>query len=172
MGIIISGFAGIGKTTLQRSNVNVIDLESSDYKWIYQDEDTESMDKEKRKGVTNRVKNPLWPLNYVKDIIKKSKIYEIVLISQDKDMRDCLKENNCKYYVCFPKKECKEDFINRYKNRGNNEKFIELVSQNFENWIDALMDEENKIIMEPGEYLEDTLIRYQSIDNNIKIMRK
>ncbi len=171
MGIIISGFAGIGKTTLQKNNPSVIDLESSDYKWIYQDENTESMDKEMRKGVTNRVKNPLWPLNYVKDIIEKSNEYEIVLISQDKDKRDCLKENNCEYYVCFPKKECKQDFINRYKSRGNNEKFIELVSQNFDDWIDALMDEKNKIIMEPGEYLEDTLNRYKMINKNTFIKK-
>jgi len=37
--------------------------------------------------------------------------------------------------------------------------FIELVSQNFESWIDSLMDEENKIIMESREYLENILNR-------------
>lgn len=159
-GLIISGFAGIGKTTLEQKYSNVIDLESSDFKWIYSDENTQNMNKERRKGTTNRTQNPLWPLNYIKEIIQKSSEYDIVLISQDKDMRDCLKENGCSYIVCFPKKECKQEFIQRYIERGNNEKFISLVSSNFDTWIDALMDEDNKIIMEPSEFLEDTLNRY------------
>ena len=169
MGIIISGFAGIGKTTLQKKYKGVIDLESSDYKWIY-DDNIENIDKEQRKGVTNRKQNPLWPLNYVEDIIRKSYEYDIVLISQDLDMRNALKETSSKYYVCFPKKECKSDFIKRYKDRGNNERFINLVSENFENWIDALMSEDNKIIMDKGEYLEDTLTRYGFINNNPEIV--
>ncbi len=163
MGIIISGFAGIGKTTLQKNNKDVIDLESSDYKWIYLDNDTKSMNKEERKGATNRIQNPMWPINYVREIIKKASEYDIVLISQDLEVRECLRDNKCKYYVCFPKKECKNEYIERYKNRGNNEKFISLVSENFESWIDALMNEENKLIMEPGEYLEDTLNRYKEL---------
>jgi adenylate kinase family enzyme len=167
MGIIISGFAGIGKTTLQKNNSNVIDLESSDFKWIYQNSENESMDKEKRKGVSNRIQNPLWPLNYVNEIIKKASEYDIVLISQDLDMRNCLRNHGCMYYVCFPRKECKQEYLERYKNRGNNEKFISIVNENFENWIEALMKEDNKIIMEPGEYLEDTLIRYEMISKKI-----
>ena len=166
MGIIISGFAGIGKTTLQKKYPNVIDLESSDFKWIYDDEDTKQMDKEKRKGVANRIQNPEWPLNYVKEIMQKVNEYDIVLTSQDFDLRQCLRDNICEYYACFPTKECKEEYIKRYTDRGNNEKFITLVSQNFESWIDALMSEEKKIIMEPGEYLEDTLVRYSILSKS------
>lgn len=165
-GLIISGFAGIGKTQLQQKYENVIDLESSDFKWIYPNQDIQDMDKEQRKAIVNRVLNPSWPLNYVKEIVNKSNKYDIVLVSQSKDIRDCLKEYGCNYFVCFPKKECKQDFIQRYIARGNNAKFISRVSSNFENWIDALMDEDNKIIMEPGEFLEDTLDRYNIIRKN------
>ena len=168
-GLIISGFAGIGKTTLQQNYTNVIDLESSDFKWIYPNQDIQNMDKETRKAISTRVQNPLWPLNYVKEIVQKSQEYDIVLISQDKDMRDCLKEYGYSYMVCFPKKECKSDFIQRYIARGNNEKFISLISSNFESWIDALMDEDNKIIMAPGEFLEDTLDRYGILKKKSKV---
>lgn len=166
--MIISGFAGVGKTTLAKEYPNIVDLESSDFKWIYKNIETERIDKEKRKGTTERTPNPLWPLNYVREIINKTKTYDIILISQDKDMRDCLKENGCEYFVCFPEKECKQEFIDRYISRGNNENFITLVSNNFDNWIDALATEERKIIMQPGEYLEDTLIRYGIINQNLK----
>ena len=167
-GLIISGFAGIGKTTLAQNYPSVIDLESSDFKWIYSDEATEGMDKEQRKGTTQRTQNPLWPLNYVKEIITQSQTHDIVLISQDKDMRDCLRENDCEYYACFPTKECKEDFIHRYIARGNPQAFISLVTINFDNWVDALESEDKKIIMQPGEFLEDTLIRYGLINPTLK----
>lgn len=172
-GLVISGFAGIGKSTLQERYTNVIDLESSDFKWIYLDEETEKMDKESRKGVSNRIKNPIWPLNYVREIIKKTSEYDIVLVSQDKEVRDCLMENSVSYIVCFPKKDCKEEFIQRYINRGNNDCFISLISSNFEIWIDALMEEEtNKIIMEPGEFLEDTLFRYGILKKKLSNLKK
>ena len=172
MGIIISGFAGIGKTTIDEKWPNIIDLESSDYKWNYENIKTEFMNKEKRKGIANRSPNPSWPKNYIKKIIEKAKEYDIVLISQDLEARECLKENGYSYYVCFPTKECKQQFIERYKNRGNNNKFISLINENFERWIDALMAEDNKLIMKPGEYLEDTLIRYKIISKKPAIILK
>ncbi len=106
---------------MQQKYSNVIDLESSDFKWIYSTQDIQNMDKEQRKAVSNRIQNPTWPLNYVKEIVQKSHEYDIVLVSQDKDMRDCLKEYGCNYMACFPRKECKADFIQRYITRGNNE---------------------------------------------------
>ena len=46
-GIIISGFAGIGKTTIAEKYQNrIIDLESSDFKWVYEDDTTANMSKE------------------------------------------------------------------------------------------------------------------------------
>jgi len=167
--LILSGFAGIGKTTLQQKYPNIIDLESSDFKWIYSDQSLEETDKEKRKGTTQRTQNPLWPLNYVKAIVEASITHDIVLISQDLDMRNCLKENGIEYSVCFPTKDCKEEFIQRYRNRGNNEAFISLVNSNFETWIDALDKEQNKILIQKGEYLEDTLLRYELISNPLII---
>ena len=35
---------------------------------------------------------------------------------------------------------------------------------NFESWIEAAEKEDNKLIMEPGEYLEDTLKRYKQLN--------
>ncbi len=43
------------------------------------------------------------------------------------------------------------------------------ISSNFEIWIDVLMDEDNKIIMESGEFLEDTLDRYGILKKNSKV---
>jgi len=161
--LIISGFAGVGKSALAQKYPNIIDLESSDFKWIYKNNIIKEMNKEKRKGITERTQNPLWPLNYIKEIMTKATKYDIVLISQSENVRDCLKENGCEYFVCFPTKQCKREFIDRYIARGNNEAFISKISTNFDNWIDDLEAEERKIKIQSGEYLEDVLIRYGMI---------
>ena len=152
-GKIICGFAGIGKTYVGLNCPNVIDLESSDFKWQY----LMDVDKEKRKGIDEKIKNPNWPNNYVDKIIEKQKEYDYVLISLDLDVRKLLKEKGYSYIVCFPNKEDKSKFLARYKKRGNNDKFISNISLNYEKWIDDLMLEENKIILKSGQYLEDVL---------------
>jgi hypothetical protein len=46
--------------------------------------------------------------------------------------------------------------VQRMKNRGNNEKFIELIEGHFEEWIDDLDKQTQfKIILDGNEYLSD-----------------
>lgn len=75
---IIAGFAGIGKTTLANKYKNVIDLESSYYKW--DNTGITNISIEKSKGMKNRIKNPNWPQNYYDAIKEASKKYDIVLV--------------------------------------------------------------------------------------------
>ena len=58
-GIIIAGFATCGKSILGKKYSNVIDLESSPFKHIMND----NLSIEEQKG-TKRESNPLWPQNY------------------------------------------------------------------------------------------------------------
>ena len=158
-GIIISGFAGIGKTTLGKKYKNVIDLESSNYSSIY-DDNFKLKDSETRKGQNlYRRPNPDWPDNYVKEIIKKANEYDIILVSQSKDLRKTLDKYGINYILCFPKIECKKEYIKRYYKRNNIDSWIEDMDKHFEKWIEKLVKEpKEKLILKPNETLEDALL--------------
>lgn len=158
-GIIVSGFAGIGKTTVEKKYPGrVIDMESSDFKWIYGDSQTENMEKEARKGIDNKRANPKWPANYVEAIKKVAEEFDVVLVSQQDDVRALLEQNGIEYVLVFPSLECKQEYLGRYILRGNQQTFVKLMKANFEKWIQNLMlCPQQKFIMQPGEHLEDVL---------------
>lgn len=168
LGIVISGFPGIGKSTLSRKYANVLDLESSDYKWIYDNPHIESLDKESRKGIKSRSVNPEWPNNYITAVLNNLRHYDSVLVSTGKEVREALARRRIEYIVAFPDKFDKHEYLNRYKSRGNNSDFISLIESNFENWIDELQNEKSKICLASNEFLEDALIRLGYLTPNTK----
>lgn len=156
--MIISGFAGIGKTYLGNKYSNIVDLESSDFKWIYPKE-LKNIDKEKRKGILERHFNPDWPENYIEAILSAEKEYDIVLISQSIDVLAELRLRRIPFVVAIPELGLKEEYKKRCIDRGNNEIFVGFVDSYYEYLINKLMGRNDpKLILGAGEYLEDALI--------------
>lgn len=124
---IISGFPGVGKSTLFNSEtgLRITDSDSSQFSWI-------------EKGV----RHPDFPNNYIEHIKECMGKYDIVLVSSHKNVRDALKENNIAYEIFYPSEEDKEIYIERYRNRGNDENFIKLVNENWEAWVAEIDVEE------------------------------
>lgn len=51
-----------------------------------------------------------------------------------------------------------EAYLNRYTARGNQQAFVELIESNFEKWVQDLMNcPQQKLIINPGQHLEDVL---------------
>ena len=154
---IISGFAGIGKSTLAKVACNIVDLESSEYKWKYTI-DTSEMTVEERKGITERVQDPEWPMNYIQAIKEESENYDYILLCMDKPVRDLLVKEGIEFALAFPSLDSKDEYIERLKNRGNNQAFINLITKNYDKWINDLMEEpQDKMIVRPGEFLADVI---------------
>ena len=82
-GIIISGFGGVGKTELAKKYKNVIDLESSPYKYNYSGID--KLDFEQIKGKEGRKLNSNYPENYIKAIKQAVQKYDIVCVRYNAD---------------------------------------------------------------------------------------
>ena len=127
-GIIIAGFATCGKSVLGKKYSNVIDLESSSYK--YNNTNIKNLSAEERKG-TNREINPNWPDNYYKAIIEAIKKYDVVLVQLKPEHFDYFEQNNIKYSIAYPNINSWEEVKKRCINRGNNENFIRKLKEVF-----------------------------------------
>lgn len=119
-GIIISAFATCGKSYLGNKYKNVIDLESSKYKYLNVPDKTV----EELKG-TKREINPEWPYNYYNEIIKAKEEYDVVLIQLKPEHFDYLDKNSIEYSICYPDINNFSIVKDRAIQRGNNNKFIE-----------------------------------------------
>lgn len=153
--MIVSAFAGVGKTTLAKKyGKDVIDLESGNFKWL------ENGNTEATKGDNKRTQNPKYPINYLEAIKKANTEYKVVLISQHSIIRKCLDAVKLDYVLVYPNIDMKDEFIQRYKNRGNNENFINLILNNWDSWIYDLDNVQNhtKIVLNKGQYLTDFVV--------------
>ena len=160
--IIIAGFSGIGKTTVGKKYENVIDLDASQY--VYDEKDLLNIDIEKRKG-EYRKPNPNWPGNYIDAIKTAMNSYDVILVWDREDIIEEYIKNKFNFVVCYPSKNDLDNYVQRYKNRGNQEKYIKMKLSQYNNRI-KLYDKLNleKIILDNNETIEDWLLKNNYLD--------
>ena len=165
--LVVSGFPGIGKSECVRlfrneekinDTINLYDSDSSEYSWIINENG-------------EKVRNPEFPKNYMKRIIDISHIDDkklnIVFVSTHKEVLDALIENEIPFLCVYPSKELKDVFMKRYKNRGSDESFINLMDKKFNSFVEDL---DNRFIKvdnqlytyykcDTDEYLNQILIK-------------
>lgn len=158
--IIISAWICAGKTYLAKKYDYITELPSGDYKYILTDEQKAVVNKESLKA-TKRELNPAWPKNYYDAILEEARSgrHEIILIAPCMPF-DEMRNYGIDFILAYPDPACKEEYKKRAKERGANEKFIERVDTKIESdYADFMKQPNQKIIIKPGEYLEDALIR-------------
>ena len=168
MGKIIAAFAGVGKSFIGKKYENILDLESTYYKWL--ENGVANLTEEERKGNKNRVLNPNWPQNYIAEILKQKDNYDIVLIQlsherlKNEQIFEYFNENKIEFYVARPNLSGWKYIEDRLRTRGNTEEFINQVKDNFEIFIEEFSKPQyNQIIIEDGEFLENALIKNKFI---------
>lgn len=125
---IIAGFPGVGKSTAADSKEWMfLDMESSDYHWIASADDT-------------KICNPNWPNNYVDTILEAARntgtTHIYILISTHNEVLAELDRRKIYYTAVLPKS--KDIYIQRYRDRGNDEAFIQKLEENFESFIQSV----------------------------------
>lgn len=156
-GIIIAGFATVGKTFISNKYKNVIDLESSYYKYDYSD--YKNVNYEKLKGTKNRNENKEWPNNYYKAIKKAQNKYDIIFVQLHPIHLNYFNNNNIEYYIIYPSLNSWEWVKQRSINRANNEKWLTRLKEVFEQYYEISKNSKCKKIFIVNEQisLEDIL---------------
>lgn len=140
---VISAFPACGKSFLfSKSNLTVLDSDSSLFSWI-----------------SEGVRHPEFPQNYIKHIQENIGKADYILVSSHDIVRNALEENNINYTLVYPSKESKREYLSRYKNRGNDERFINFINSNWEKFIDDIEKETfpTLIKLSEGQYLSNVL---------------
>ena len=139
---IYSAFPGCGKTTYYKNSI-----ERSDRLVI--DSDSSTFDKSE------------FPQNYIKHIKEANKIeaLDVILVSSHDVVREALYNEGLHYNLIYPERELKQEYIQRYKDRGNNEGFIKLLETNWDSWMDEMDNEQgcSKVRLKSGQYLADVM---------------
>lgn len=158
--IVISAWICAGKTYLTEKYSNVSELPSGDYKYILTEEQKAVQNKEGLKSTVREI-NPAWPTNYYDAIIEEVKKaqYEIILIAPCMPFEE-MRGYGIDFLLAYPDPVCKEEYKERARNRGANEEFVKRVEAQIETDFKEFQKQPNeKIVLQPGEYLEDALIR-------------
>lgn len=136
---VIFGFPGVGKSYFkENSSLVVMDSDSS-----------------KEKNV------PGWEKSYLNRVEKSVLDVDFILMStHDTVIKEAASQNfhiNYSASILIPHLDSKGEYIERFKRRGSPEGFINLISNNWEKWIRAVMDgaelPHNQLM--PGKYLSD-----------------
>lgn len=158
--IIISAWICAGKTYLTKKYKNITELPSGDYKYILTDEQKSEENKESLKS-TKRELNPAWPTNYYDAILEeiKNEKREIILIAPCMPFEE-MRDYGINFLLAYPNPVCKEEYKDRARSRGANEEFVKRVETRIQTDFEEFLKQPNeKITLQPGEYLEDSLIR-------------
>ncbi len=110
---------------------------------------------------STRISNPEWPNNYLKAIIEKINMYDLILVPSSIDVRQLLKDNNIEFLFVLPDTddETRKMLLQRYKQRENNDALIKEVMNNFDTWSRNQEDYDyHIIILDKNKYLEDLLL--------------
>lgn len=167
--LLILAYMGTGKTQLEKHYKNVVDLDFQDYKYIY-DKTIKHLPLEQRKGQTSlRTENPEYPNNFITAIFAELEKGKIVVspfiehvfkaIDGDDFKR---KAENVRIILVFPTANNFGEYVERFKNRGNNDEFIARREKEFPSLMELLEKASNqdyeKITIKPKQYLSDALI--------------
>lgn len=152
--MIFVGYQGIGKSTLAKENIGIIDLESGNF-WIPKTEDDYTSTE------PELVRSEDWYKYYINIAKHLSDQGKTVFMSSHKVVRDELNKRNIIFGVICPSLIIKDEWLERLENRFNQTH----LDKDFKAWQNAekMFDENiNDLLSEKYSY------QIENIDYNLK----
>jgi len=135
--LVLSAFPGCGKSHYFRENTDKIVLDSDSSKFDKSD----------------------FPRNYIQHIKENIGKVDIIMVSSHKEVREALVDNGIQFTLVYPDISIKDEYIQRYIDRNSPESFINLLTKNWELWIEELENQTNchRIKLKENQYISDVL---------------
>lgn len=137
---VFSGFPGVGKSTVFRNADGL----------VVADSDSSTFDKKE------------FPDNYLMHIQETRPKVDVLLVSSHNVVRDELEERGIPFHLVYPTVDQKEDYMNRYRQRGSPQPFLDLMDQNWEKFIGECAQQIGctHVVLKPGQFLGDVIQDY------------
>ena len=133
---IISGFPGIGKSSLYNQAPERI-----------ADSDSSQFDKSE------------FPDNYIVHIrnLLEEGVKDYILVSSHFEVRDELEERGFPFFLVYPERGLKNEYLQRYRDRKSPQAFVDMMDANWDKFITGCEDQEGceHIVLKSGQYLAD-----------------
>lgn len=146
---VYAGFPGVGKSNFFKNNqamLKISDSDSSLFSWVYNEDKV-------------RTRNPEFPANYIAHIKSLiSKDYDVVFVSTHSEVIEALIESGIQFEVVYPNRDLKEEYLRRYRERGSDEAFINLLDSKWDMFIDSLenlKDVQRVVLVDANAYMAD-----------------
>lgn len=148
--MIIAAYPGTGKSAFARQVEGAAALPMTPYKRILSPEWKTAPEPELAQPY--HLRNPLFPKNYLVDILKAERDCRFVLIPTNFAVISCLrKDYGRKILICHPEDGCQEEYRMRFLSRSNPSSFRELLGSVFGECFDPVW--EYKQYEKGGTYL-------------------
>lgn len=171
--MIITSYAGAGKTFFANHAENAVDLVTMPHSWILPPPGKNPGEHESEKGARYLLRDPRYPDNYILEILKAEREYRYVLIPTNAGILRQLRETYGRNAIlCYPTPEQKSDYRERFLARGNSSDFLDIFIDNFEEFLSPFWNREvpgYHLPLLPGEFLLDkkeTIDRITSEDTS------
>jgi hypothetical protein len=130
-----------------------LDSDSSNFSWAIENGE--------------KVRNPEFPANYIEHIKENIGKYKYIFVSSHEEVREALFDACIFFYLVYPEDRRKEEFLQRYVDRGSPEGFVNLISNNWDKWQKEMsfIDHGCEKIRLVLDNLEDELNHLERADN-------
>ena len=153
---IVVGYPGVGKTYLGKTFSDVVDIDSSDYHWIYDNPEV-ARDLEKRKDCMEKSLNDSWPYNYIEAIsdLYHQDEFSYILVVFKTEILSLLSDCQLPFTIVAPKRELKEEYRKRYVERKNTDRYISRMLSEWDRDMEYIENFSNVYYLDSCEHLSD-----------------
>jgi len=167
--LVVAAAAGAGKTyAAQVLGERALDLECVPFKYDLKDKPKPACGEAAKASYGAGMLHIQWPANYVAAICwaVTSGEYDVVFIAPDQFVLGGMGAIQMPFVLAYPTRNQMEDYLQRYKARGNSELFIDIFIGGWDGFIgmyERCPYEHTALVLQPGEYLLEGLRRVRPL---------